>query len=289
MVRGTRGFTLPELLAVIAIIALVAAITFPVVRAARHSALRGACVSNFNQATVATQLYLNDYDDTFMLTNYRVVRTSADEIDRTWVQLLLPYLKSFDVFRCPADSRSYEKTRAVFDADLFPGDTYDRYYRASLLSNIGYNYLYLSPIMQLGSNWLVVPKTLSQIADPASMILFVDTVNIHQKSNEMPGGGSYIVAPPCRFTSGANGSQDSFGIAQGAILYSPTRGWLINGSNQTERYGRAWAWHMERTVSVRVAGGIRSHRLEDLAAGCDVRDKWGGLIKDSGRYAWDNN
>lgn len=286
MVRGSRGFTLPELLVVIAIIALVAAITFPVVRAAKASALRGACTSNYVQANLATQLYLNDYDDTFMLANYRVVRTSPDEIDRTWVQLLLPYAKSFDLFRCPADIRSYDKTRAVFDVDLFPGDTYDRYYRASLLSNIGYNYLYLSPIMQIGSNWLVVPKTMSQIADPASMLLFVDTVNSNLKPNDAPGGGSYIVAPPCRFGAG---SQDSFGIAQGAILYSPTRGWLINGSNSVERFGRAWAWHMDRTITVRVAGGVRAQTMNELAAGCEVRDRWGGLIRDSGKYLWDSN
>lgn len=289
MVRGKRGFTLPELLAVIGIIALVAAITFPVMRAARASALRGACTSNHYQANLATHLYLSDYDDTFMLANYRVVRNSPSEIDRTWVQLLLPYLRSFDVFRCPADARSYEKTRAVFDVDLFPGDTYDRYYRASLLSNIGYNYLYLSPIMQIGTNWIVAPKTLSQIADPASMILFVDTVNSNIKSGDPPGGGSYIVAPPCRFVSGADGSMDTFGIAQGAILYSPTRGWLANSTTSVERFGRAWAWHMDRTITVRVAGGARAQTMAELAAGCDVRDKWGGLIRDSGRYLWDSN
>lgn len=289
MVRGTRGFTLPELLAVIGIMAILASITFPVVRAARHSALKGSCISNYKQANIATHLYLNDYDDTFMLANYRVVRNSPTEIDRTWVQLLLPYIRSFDVFRCPGDSRSYERTQAAFDVDLFPGDTYDRYYRASLLSNIGYNYLYLSPIMQLGSNWLVVPKTMSQIADPASMLLFVDTVNTHVKSGDQPGGGSYIVAPPCRFASGGGGQWDTFGIAQGAILYSPTRGWVINGENETERYGRAWAWHLDRTITVRIAGGVRAQTLNELASGCDVRDKWGGLIRDSGRYLWDSN
>lgn len=285
MVREKRGFTLPELLTVIAVIAILAAITFPVMRGVRASAMRATCASNFHQAQLATTLYLGDYDDHFMLVNYNGPEARPTEKDRTWVQVILPYLATFDIFRCPADVRHRLRSDASFDIDLVPGDTYSRYYRASLLSNIGYNYLYLSPVYKVGDHWLVQPRTVSAINDPASMLLFVDSVNERSKSNNPPGGGSYIVAPPCRYGTGAT---DSFGIVENSVLWTPTKGWRINSSGQSlDRFGRAWPWHTGRANVARVAGGTKAMTMEQLAAGCQVRDSWTGRIQDPGRYDWD--
>ncbi|MBM3460152.1 MAG: prepilin-type N-terminal cleavage/methylation domain-containing protein, partial [Armatimonadetes bacterium] len=57
-----RAFTLIELLVVIAVIAILAAILFPVFGAAREKARQAVCASNLRQVGMAFQLYVGDYD-----------------------------------------------------------------------------------------------------------------------------------------------------------------------------------------------------------------------------------
>ena len=64
-----RGFTLIELLVVIAIIAILAAILFPVFAQAKQAAKKTAAISNMKQGTLASQMYANDYDDAYMLSD----------------------------------------------------------------------------------------------------------------------------------------------------------------------------------------------------------------------------
>jgi general secretion pathway protein G len=60
--RASRAFTLVELLTVIGIIAVLAAILFPVFATARAKARQTTCVSNLKQIGLAVQMYAQDYD-----------------------------------------------------------------------------------------------------------------------------------------------------------------------------------------------------------------------------------
>ena len=102
-----RAFTLIELLVVIAIIAILAAILFPVFAQAKEAAKKSACMSNMKQIGTGLQLYLGDVDD-------KVFYRSGSAFSRSglipttnfnrWWNLLLPYLKNTDLYRCPSDS-----------------------------------------------------------------------------------------------------------------------------------------------------------------------------------------
>ncbi|MBU0608973.1 MAG: type II secretion system GspH family protein [Armatimonadetes bacterium] len=66
MTAQRRGFTLIELLVVIGIIAVLAAILFPVFARARESARRVVCRSNLRQVGQALAMYYQDFDEQLM-------------------------------------------------------------------------------------------------------------------------------------------------------------------------------------------------------------------------------
>ncbi|MEN6545828.1 MAG: DUF1559 domain-containing protein, partial [Armatimonadia bacterium] len=65
-----RGFTRIEWLVVIAIIAILAAILFPVFAKAREKARQSSCLSNLKQMGLAALSYAQDYDEMFMYGSY---------------------------------------------------------------------------------------------------------------------------------------------------------------------------------------------------------------------------
>jgi type II secretory pathway pseudopilin PulG len=85
-------FTIVELLVVIAVIGIVAALLLPALTKARAMAKQSACLSNLRQVGTAIQLYGNDYSEKSKMTAV------------PFTSLLFPdYLKSNKCFQCPSD------------------------------------------------------------------------------------------------------------------------------------------------------------------------------------------
>lgn len=61
-VKGSKGFTLAELLVVVAIIAILAGILFPVLRQAQDTARMRTCTSNLRELGQAFAMYLDDHN-----------------------------------------------------------------------------------------------------------------------------------------------------------------------------------------------------------------------------------
>lgn len=61
--EGNKGFTLMELLVVVAVVGLLAGLILPGLSAAKGRAHGSRCISNFKQFALALQLYSQDHDD----------------------------------------------------------------------------------------------------------------------------------------------------------------------------------------------------------------------------------
>ena len=126
LVALRQAFTLIELLLVVAIIAILAALLMPALSGAQAKGKRTACLSNLKQCGLAYQMYSADNDgklapnnplanaDTncWVLGNMQV---SADSTNTALIRQgkLFPYASQVALYRCPADpSRTVGEPRA---------------------------------------------------------------------------------------------------------------------------------------------------------------------------------
>src|SRR4028119_227565 len=99
-VNRSRGFTLIELLVVISIIAILAAILFPVFARARENARRSSCQSNLKQIALGIKQYTQDYDELFP--NQINPNASSARPPVAWADAIQPYIKSLQLYQCPS-------------------------------------------------------------------------------------------------------------------------------------------------------------------------------------------
>lgn len=96
-----RAFTLIELLIVIAIISLLAAMLFPVFASARDKARQTSCTNNLKQIYLGYRMYGQDYDGSFPTTVLGNSQTRAASDPRSAPALLFPYTRNTQIWVCP--------------------------------------------------------------------------------------------------------------------------------------------------------------------------------------------
>src|SRR4051812_8547999 len=114
--RCARAFTLLELLIVIAVIALLAALLFPVLGRTKDKAKRSVCLNHVRQITLGVRMYADDINDT------GPARFSGNHSVDGWTaykQLMKSYVGQNNasspqdtLFSCPADTYYYDFTAA---------------------------------------------------------------------------------------------------------------------------------------------------------------------------------
>ncbi|MFN4180937.1 MAG: DUF1559 domain-containing protein [Armatimonadota bacterium] len=103
-----HGFTLTEMLTVIAIMAILMALLFPVFSTVREKARQNSCLTNLKQVGTALTAYAQDYDDVNVLSILRWIETDPNPIcveQGIYAHLLLPYTRSTIVFACGSHPR----------------------------------------------------------------------------------------------------------------------------------------------------------------------------------------
>ena len=95
------AFTLIEMFVVIAVIAILAAILFPVFATAREKARQTSCLSNLKPNALATISYQNDYDECYPMSIMTPLSGPNPACIPTVYSVLAPYQKSAGIWVCP--------------------------------------------------------------------------------------------------------------------------------------------------------------------------------------------
>ncbi len=216
-----KAFTLIELLVVIAIIAILAAILFPVFAQAKEAAKKTSCLSNDKNIGTALFIYAGDYDDSLCQTSWESGLTvqpfnPSGKYQIHWTYLMQPYIKSFDIFRCPSDSTPVKPKNPCPNGigDLGKVDGSGQMYcdwQAPAYSYIG-NYNLLP-----AHDWSTTVMTV--FPEPATII------TVTERRNSFQGGGaSPVVIGLHKGISGFNPSQPCPGSVQIAPQYAKISG-----------------------------------------------------------------
>ena len=174
MMERKKAFTLIELLVVITIIAILAAILFPVFARAREKARTSSCQSNLKQLGLAVHQYVADYDERFPRPIFDVDGSgNVSAGDYTWRAVLLPYIKNRQIYVCPS---APGQNAFVYDTDGIDVES-------SGVRSAGYawNCIHTDP----GSPTPPGGQPDAAVVDPAGTILITDS-----------GGGARLTYAP---------------------------------------------------------------------------------------------
>lgn len=212
--RKTRAFTIYELLAVAAVLAVIGAILFLALMSGRRTSKRELSARNCNQVGTASLLYSASYDEMIIptlngrnrdlrnvrdgqLTEYHEQRTD------TWALILVPYLKSRSVLIDPGrgdlDHIYDGPPKAEGDPGFVAtGGTYRNQNRDPMY---GLNYLFLSPVRIPEKHMTEdipidfaqgAPYSLHQAEKPAETVMFTESQNDVGSARR----GSWVIDAP---------------------------------------------------------------------------------------------
>lgn len=124
--KGNLGFTLVELLAVLAIILVLMSFLLPAVLATRAKARETKCISNHKQIALAWLNYSGDFNGrlvpnpdslryqapgwVFGNLGLETVAENREIMEHPGLSLLAPYVVNVDIYKCPSDESEFVRS-----------------------------------------------------------------------------------------------------------------------------------------------------------------------------------
>ncbi len=113
-IKSDRAFNLVELLVVIAVMGILAALLLPVFSAAKDKAKWTTCLNNLRQINLGVRMYCDDSNDVSPATNVtRNPWIGYKELMKNYVGLNGTSSSQDRIFACPADTFFYEMSRGA--------------------------------------------------------------------------------------------------------------------------------------------------------------------------------
>jgi prepilin-type N-terminal cleavage/methylation domain-containing protein len=85
-----KGFTLFEVVAVIATVGVLAAVLIPAFAQTKGQSAQAGCISSLQKISKGLSLYLQDWDNTFPLQSFHAKHPEKDIL---WTKVMQPYVK----------------------------------------------------------------------------------------------------------------------------------------------------------------------------------------------------
>ena len=222
------AFTLLEMMVVIAIIGILAALLLPALTAAKNRARRTTCLNNLKQIDFGVRMYADDHGDVLVLVGTNHAPNVWTEY-RAWIG---SYVGVKDkpsphdaLFACPADTFYYA---GAFAYTLKPQSQHSLpdFDYSSYAANVG-NMRSDPPFTNKYPG--IAGKALASIRNPSKTVLVA----------EVPALTPYSWHQPARLSSGATGVNDSksiVGFVDGHVNYSK----IYWNKNTTDTLFQAW-------------------------------------------------
>lgn len=197
-----RGFTLLELLAVVAIVSAMLAIALPAIGSARQTAHGAICLSNIRALGIAWQTYASDYDGRAMPLAYTSIEDVGSGDSVFWwgsVGNVSGYVDHEAGFIAPYLDAGIGE-RSVYECPSQPWGTYRPQGSArTITSTFGYNGYYLTPEKTPGWSERIGHRPwrrISDIVEPSRLLVFADTLLAGD-----PPSNNALLDPPMIFRS----------------------------------------------------------------------------------------
>lgn len=210
VVRGRAAFTLVEMLVVIAIIAALAALLFPVFVQARESARQATCVSNCRQLGMANLLYAQDFDERIVPYFDHVegdrcgggLRYSG--ASRYWPQLVSVYIAPIQRGTGSQGQALISDLPALFVCPVQAGKVHAAPWTLGNISSYGVNDHLV--------NWWTpsycggfISRGLAEVEAPAECLMLAETFDWISGTYSLPGA-ALALSPADRVSGGVNGA-----------------------------------------------------------------------------------